>query len=1375
MMLKTVKTALKLAAFVSFVCCAASCKQNLLSEPDLNKIARSSNGAEGAFDAPTDVKASSGFTDITIEWKAVPGAKYYAVFSAAEPSDQMERCGETKNGGTVSLTITEKDGATKYYAVKAVDYFGKESPLSMKVKGASLARPVISAITPSDDGTSARVNWWLSNCDETTYKKFIHYKVSCFAEDKTTMIGTPQDITDGATSVLITGLQPKTVYYYQVKAWTERDLDGKNERSKELESAKVDSKTLHRLIPEAPQGFTAAKGTAKDGIALRFTLPPFVDVNMDYEVYERHPIYFKIWRKEKGASDAAYEPIVDYLGSKTPTDAAKRIYQFSCTRKDVNTATTTAAAGKAALAVTESAATEKETSGVYADYVSLSEITFTDKYNVVRGKEYTYKIQSYVDDVKSDISADSAAVTGEGRLLAVPSFRFTSSHTLTEDNKKFTEIKAKFALEFAEFDGQTEYNFVIKEKFTPATVGGMAEAENVILTTSESQKVREYEKIFTGEALKKSGYYQYTLFVLPKGETDTAKAYDSVEAAGTLTVTEEAKIPTIEDFKVDDGFADKFKLSWKFHKDYNYSLEWKNVAHDGTESAGGALSVDELKKLLPSSADDGAVITCMHPAASGDRRKYTLTAATVLSKTETGNVVETLGTANPVQSAVDYDTITVTWDKVQKADSYEITAFYADDTSTALTVTAGSDKNTEITDASGKKQCVITKPLGYDDAARAGKPITFRVTAKNTATNSETKVETPVKLLGPALVNASIDTDNITAKSITLKWNKVDGAAGYVIRRVLYNDGKGQMPYKADAYYYSLSDKKMKTNGDDVDVTRATVSESGASFILNDIYQPDESNGSDAFKVHQARIPWGLPYGYAVVPVKSEEDVKFADNAFTVAADSKVQYTAALASVNGAASGYGIKPSASKLKTSVEVKWEKPFHENFKPSIYRRKAGTTGEWTHLATLAGGQTTYTDALKKTEQCAAFEYAVRYDANGSAPDFAPSYLAKLASEKEEASKYKTDAEREPLNKGYILAADLSAEYGGTVNGTSYAQDDKYYSELVSWKKWDKGVRALSPESAELYIFNDDLKSGWVKVADLAGETLAVKTTSSLSDTIIEKPEGANSVSLRLKPEGISKETAKTTDGVLKVLRSPKHYYKIVLKYSGAEAAIGKDRDIFACRQITDEELAKSAMLAFSYAFYIQQGGKEDLSNVNERLRFGTGGGNLRSDNGGTANFSKSYLASGKYCADFDFENYAPRMLTPSEQKDTFLKLTVPKATVHMYNAVKSFIDVVGVDADVKVNVSAAEDLKFNNIPMDYSAEISVHCACNWTFNWGWSKAYLGRLSIKRNNKDSVKLLNDSTVPSDIYKWIPFQLYEDDKEHFYIKDPQYGWWKE
>lgn len=53
MMLKTVKTALKLAAFVSFVCCAASCKQNLLSEPDLNKIARSSNGAEGAvvFDA----------------------------------------------------------------------------------------------------------------------------------------------------------------------------------------------------------------------------------------------------------------------------------------------------------------------------------------------------------------------------------------------------------------------------------------------------------------------------------------------------------------------------------------------------------------------------------------------------------------------------------------------------------------------------------------------------------------------------------------------------------------------------------------------------------------------------------------------------------------------------------------------------------------------------------------------------------------------------------------------------------------------------------------------------------------------------------------------------------------------------------------------------------------------------------------------------------------------------------------------------------------------------------------------------------------------------------------------------------------------------
>ena len=983
----------------------------------------------------------------------------------------------------------------------------------------------------------------------------------------------------------------------------------------------------------------------------------------------------------------------------------------------------------------------------------------------MRGTEYAYKIQSYVDDVKSDISADSAAVTGEGRLLAVPSFRFTSSHTLTEDNKKFTEIKAKFALDFMEFDGQTEYNFVIKEKFTPATVGGMAEAENVILTTSESQKVRECEKVFTGEALKKSGYYQYTLFVLPKGETDTAKAYDSVEAAGTLTVTEEAKIPTIEGFKVKDGFADKFKLSWKFHKDYNYSLEWKNVAHDGTESAGGALSVDELKKLLPSGAADGAVITCEHPAASGDRRKYTLKAATVLSKTETGNVVETLGTAKPVQSAIDYDTITVTWDKVQKADEYTVAAFYADDTAETLLTSTGT-----ITEVSGKKQCVITKPLGYNDAAKAGKPITFRVTAKNTATNSETKVETPVKLLGPALVHASIDTDNITAKSITLKWNKVDGAAGYVIRRVLYNDGKGQTPYKADMYYYSLSDKKMKTNGDDVDVKRARVSESGASFILNDIYQPDESNGSDAFKVNQARIPWGLPYGYAVVPVKSEDDIKFADNAFTVADDSKVKYSTALASVNGAASGYGIKPSASKLKTSVEVKWEKPFHENFKPSIYRRTAGATGEWTHLATLADGLTAYTDALKKTEQCAAFEYAVRYDANGIAPDFAPSYLEKLASEKEEASKYKSGVQPEPLNKGYILAADLSAEYGGTVSGASYAQDEKYYSELVLWNKWNKDVRRLTPESAELYIFNDDLKSGWVKLADLAGETLAVKATSSLSDTIIEKPEGANSVSLRLKPEGISKKTAKTTDGVLKVLRSPKHYYKIVLKYSGAEAAIGKDRDIFACRQITDEELAKSAMLAFSYAFYIQQGGKEDLSNVNARLRFGTGGGTLHSDNGGTANFTKSYLSPG-YCADFDFENYAPRMLTPSEQKDTFLKLSVPKATVHMYDAVYPYIDAVGANnTNVKVQVSAAEDLKFNGIPMDYSAEISVH------YSAYWKSPYLGRLSIKRNGgKDFVKLLTDSTKPAEIRKWIPFQLYHDYDEHFYIKDVQYGWWKE
>ena len=1362
-------------AIASFLTvCVLSCKQGLISEPDLANITNSSSGNTGEVDAPADVKASHGYLgEITVRWSAVNGAARYVVFSAGNPFAELERCGETKDNST-EFKLKESAGTTKYYAVKAVNFIGKESPMSGKVMGSSLAKPVITGITQSEDGTAATVQWWMDNCKEDTYKNSVVYEVFCYASDQKTQIGKPVIVNDGKTSAEITGLMPKTVYYYKVDASIKAE-------QKKLSSDKVDSKTVHRLIPDAPLDFAASKGTSKYGITLSFKLPEFVDVGAAGGTYERHPLYFKILRKEKALPDSAYETVADYLGTVKETNIPKGIYRFSSKAGNtVNAATTTAAAGKAELEVITSSDSNAEIHSDYEDYISLSEVKFTDKNNIERGKQYSYKIQSYVDDTSGLVSSDKACVEDIGWQLPVPSFKFDAEYKKSSNPAKFEKITAAFKLDFTDFEETENYSFMITQKGVLKDLTPVPE-ESLLNTTSLSA-VNSYKVDFTGANLStKAGYYLYTLYILPKGVEDKTKAYDSVTAAGTLTVTDDATAtPQIETFTVEDGYADKFIIKWTYHTGCNYSLSWDNYKADGTkiEDGGGSLSKEEL---VFTPVSDGGTAEFIHPALSGECRKYTITGAAALTNDKTDNdVKKTLGKPSPEQIDMDYEKITVKWNAVQKADSYEVSAKYEGSTD-ELIVKSGSDKNTEVTETSGASTCVITKPQGFNDITKAGKPIVLSVKAKNA--KGETVTELPVKLIGPALVNAEIDKTDINANSIAVKWKSVEGAKGYLIQRVRYNDTEFTQD-KADTYYYDAENKKIMLNGENADSERVNINISGKTFTLKDIYKADESNGTDPYKANQSKIPWGLPYGYAVLPVKAADDFTFkSDSFFETETGSKIEYTSKLAEVRGAAFGYGLETKASKSKDVINLEWKKPYYKEFNPSIYKRLAKTgsreAGSWALLTTLSKESVSYTYTPPKDEQCAAFEYAVRYNYYGAAPNFVPSYIERLADTKEDRAEYvyKSEADREQLNKGYVLATKLEASYGGEVlsDGSGYAKDDKYYSEKVSWSSWDEDERKILPDFAEIYIFNDDVSSEWKKLAALDLSTLEPQTPETHTDTLIEKV----GTGLLLKPEKITEGSAATTDGILKVLRNAKHYYKIVLKRGEKEVQTGINRDIFACRQITDEELAKAAMLAFSYTFYIKQGGNADLSNVGSLLKYG-GEQTLTSQNGGTAWFDKNHLPgwAGNYAYTyFEFKSYIPQMKAPSENEVSFLKLNVPKAKARVYSTIYPYIVIIGADSsekgkddkktDIKIKVEPETAILYKNIPMDYSAELSIHCSGEW------NKSCLGRVSIRRGDAVAKTLLNNSQNLEEIRKWIPFQLYHDNSEHFYIKDKNYGWW--
>lgn len=1334
----------------------SSCKQGLISAPDLANITNSSSGITGEVDAPADVKASHGYLgEITVRWSAVNGAARYIVFSAGNPFAELERCGETKDNST-EFKLKESAGTTKYYAVKAVNFIGKESPMSGKVMGSSLAKPVITGITQSEDGTAATVQWWMDNCKEDTYKNSVVYEVFCYASDQKTQIGKPVIVNDGKTSAEITGLMPKTVYYYKVDASIKAE-------QKKLSSDKVDSKTVHRLIPDAPSDFAASKGTSKYGITLSFKLPEFVDVGAAGGTYERHPLYFKILRKEKALPDSAYETVADYLGTVKETDIPKGIYKFSSKAGNtVNAATTTAAAGKAELEVITSSDSNAEIHSDYEDYISLSEVKFTDKNNIERGKQYSYKIQSYVDDTSGLVSSDKACVEDSGWQLPVPSFKFDAEYKKSSNPAKFEKITAAFKLDFTDFAESENYSFMITQKGVLKDLTPVPE-ESLLNTTSLSV-VNSYKIDFAGTDLStKSGYYLYTLYILPKGVEDKTKAYDSVTAAGTLTVTDDATAtPQIETFAVEDGYADKFIIKWTYHTGCNYSLSWDNYKADGTkiEDGGGILSKEEL---VFTPVSDGGTAEFIHPALSGECRKYTITAAAALTNDKTDNdVKKTLGKPSPEQIDMDYEKITVKWNAVQKADSYEVSAKYEGSTD-ELIVKSGSDKNTEVTETSGVSTCVITKPQGFNDITKAGKPIVLSVKAKNA--KGETVTELPVKLIGPALVNAEIDKTDINANSIAVKWKSVEGAKGYLIQRVRYNDTEFSQD-KADTYYYDAENKKIMLNGENADSERVNINISGKTFTLKDIYKADESNGTDPYKANQSKIPWGLPYGYAVLPVKAADDFTFkTDSFFETETGSKIEYTSKLEEVRGAAFGYGLETKASKSKDVINLEWKKPYYKEFNPSIYKRLAKTgsreAGTWALLTTLSKESVSYTYTPPKDEQCAAFEYAVRYNYYGAAPNFVPSYIERLADTKEDRAEYvyKSEADREQLNKGYVLATKLEASYGGEVlsDGSGYAKDDKYYSEKVSWSSWDEDERKILPDFAEIYIFNDDVSSEWKKLAALDLSTLEPQTPETHTDTLIEKV----GTGLLLKPEKITEGSAATTDGILKVLRNAKHYYKIVLKRGEKEVQIGINRDIYACRQITDEELAKAAMLAFSYTFYIKQGGNADLSNVNTALKY-TGEGSLKSTGGGSASFSKRHSNG---TIDYSFDNYAPEMLAPSGKYVSFIKMNIQKSEASLWYISGSVpmsyrLYKLGSDSNpVKIQTASV----FETAVPDYSSVVTITCNDDYDASL--------KLSIKRGDKTTE--LITTTDRTTLRKWVPFQFYNDKKDHFYIKDKNYGWW--
>ncbi|MGP1495901.1 MAG: hypothetical protein ACTTJG_03765 [Treponema sp.] len=1174
-----------------------SCGNPFMIKPNASEI----DVQKKSIVAPETISVSHGdYRNISLTWTQVQNAKQYMIYAADSPFDTFKKIGET-NGNVGEFKIYVPSGKDLWFRVSSISYSEEESALSSYVFGSSIAIPNITGVELGKDGTSATISWWMSNCKESTYKNKVSYKITCYEKDKVQVFDTK--IADGkGEPVTFSGLQHKTTYYYQVEAFV-------GEYKHEL-SDYADAETARRTIPDAPEDVSSSKGIKPTpaGIEIGWTLPDGVDFKEASDIFAKHPLYFTIERKVFSDPDENYAILESYIGTRTD----KGGIAFNCGSNATFGKLSVDLRGKTAADAIEN----------YPDYVVGARLTYTDN-TAESGKKYSYRIRSYADDTgNKTVSSDFSFSTCDGWLIPKPSIKADAAYEQDKDNmSKFTSITLKIDLDFEDFslDGEGFYSYVLVSQRTPfATASNpspSSDADSFVHLFKSRTEISSYKITYDSEALSdsaKHGYYAYKIYVCPKTvtgiPTSSAEYYIFTDYSSKFTLTNDASnLPEISTFEVKDGYATKFVIKWNYNASYKYVLGWTEYNGSTNQPLGNG-----EKKTLELNASDLDITTApgfaiyKDSVQSGDARKYSLTAINSLQVTkEFDSISKTLGTANVTMKSLAYDSITVEWDAVQQAESYEVSAYYSDDpTKKNLVVSTAGVSNTKITENSGKCTCVITKPDGYNSAVKSGKDITLEVHAKNSkvASDNETKSVSSVQTFGPAKISAR--AGELYENNIFVIWSEIPGAAGYIISRVRYDDNQANtIGDGTDLYYLDAQSLVLKRNGEKP-AEGSSVSKKNKEFWLNDI---DDANVLDSSCVNQRKLSLGLPFGYVIIPVL-EGDGDFDVNGLTISAgDANISYSDiknSSAFLKTASLGYGLNVKAAKSENTqtISVSWDKPYNSQGIPYVYRRLKNDSA-WKRVASLAVNDTSFNDKLEgqsDSEKALAYYYAVQYHKAAAGLSYKSSYKEHLSKMDDRYADLKNVEE---LNKGYLFYVDFSADYNGVI-GTdgNFQKDERYYSQKVCHVPWDFNERARGPSKYVISAKNLNTAYDYIKLADISIDPDTKAETLTLNETggIVNGDGGDTKLSasgsdLQISPvamtnylTGASSVKATSTEGLLKVLRSAKTFYKLESSVSyklgdDDEKTVDLSQEVFAYRQITDDEFVRSVGLIIADALY------------------------------------------------------------------------------------------------------------------------------------------------------------------------------------------------
>ncbi len=1351
-LLKTIRSSFLTSLIaITGIICLAGCNAELVDEPNI--IRNTTGGSTTTLSIPQNVKASQGdFRSVTISWKGCNAASFYRIYSADTTYDSFIQCGESK-GNAEEVKITQPSGTTKYYRVKAVRYDGTESEFSNWTLGTTLAKPVITSLSTDSSNNSCTITWWLENCNSKTYLSNVKYLIQ--GKKGTETSPSIKQVVDGSSGLdiyVIPGLEGRSDYIFTVSAYTEiNGVATKYEVSSEASVA-----TAHRLIPMPPADFEATTGTSKDEIVLSWKLPSTTDVEKEDGTYTATDNFFALYRKPAVSEDSAFE-IIKVFASNT---AVKEISGQTYTPVSFGT------------------------------YTVGETVSYTDEDISEYGYKYDYKIKAFVDTTKGKTSTVSESRT-TGWLISKPSLSTSATYVKNEDETKFESATVSFAPVFDTLGKDDLYSYVLvetrKDLERDSTI---SEGWPRIVGQSNSFTTACKDIVFTD--MTQDGYYHYCLYIIPRVTNDSDYAnYETTKiieaaASGKTTITDDTSaVPNLESVSIEDGYKDCFKLSWIYDKDCTYILSWTSE-NGTTESGTYTLTSKDTKNAVngesftfehkggSNPSDDPAVI-------SGEKRLYTVTADKGITKSITAeNYALTLGTAKPVMADNSYKSITVRWPAVQMATEYSLSCKFKEN---------GNDCTATIPDATEKTidgidyiEYTLNDIQGYSDANISGKEIVLNVKATNVKSSTDNNID--VCIIGPALTKPNIGAAD--SDKIIFQWKKAIGATGYLVHRQIAlfdsatygaqnstDEGESQSPYKdssnAISYYISADLETIEAGGEarNSDCVEVTYNEATSTYTLVDKYHESNAENPGAYEFSQAAISWGVPFTYSVVPLKNGlNDMKVNTSTekheIAIKEDGGKSYTN-LTYCEGSTYGYGHNVMTSKCENdqSLTISWRKPAKITFAPHLYYRPAGSTeNKWYQVnANLNMYEEKYVLNFAKDFPNAdiykAYEFAVDYFNNVDEHEIPESFIAdrnngglsslEITGEGKRYS-YSDNKSVEKKNKGYLLTIQpITAKFNGT-------STERLYEEEVKWHKWNYAERAIGPDSYVLYMKNKNLINadykdnynnvGWVKILSLGADSnpsnFDEEQTKALSNDISLSTQGT---ALYVTAVSLTNGSAKSTDGMMKVLRDARHYYELVAIRDEFKTVSGGDESVFAFRQITEEELIKATMLAMTEG--MEKIGKFDFENENH---------NDNSNNGTVKGFHNANAQIGKEYH-ITFTDYCANFKTPEGSNSSILKVNT--VLVGYRNS----------------SLSGSYPVSFNSCTIEVEP-FSFFNKSDEDKLTSYKATITFELKSKSNVTFSIKSYT-TTINSDELRrsWIPWQFYNDD--NWYYHNSKYGWW--